>query len=221
LSDSFGLTTFQSLPIDRSEKLKVVHKKKESVVEEKSSPFIHKLARYSVAAALLSVAALTAYKMQWMPNMHLNEISLNPFKSEKTVYESVKYRGFETEEEASLSLKNEISNSDESWFEYESEVNGISKKFTVKLKDAVVDEAPAEVNVYGKFHVVGGCFGVESNARKMVRKLKKLGYQADMNTRHKGLHVVSYQSLSDQHEARQLLARVKKEHNNQAWLLVK
>ena len=158
--------------------------------------------------------------MQILPDIHMNNISLNPFKTESGVYESSKYPDFDLKEESSSSFKEKVRNSDETWVNYDVEIEGSKKSLTVKLKDPVIEESAKDVS-YGRYHVVGGCFGVESNARKMVRRLKRLGYNADMNTMHNGLHVVSYESLSSESNARQLLAKVKKEHNNQAWLLVK
>ncbi len=230
LTASYGLNTFQSLPVDRSKKLKVAYKAEETEEEKiKVLPVINRMAKYSVAAALLSVAMLTAYKMQWASDINLEESSMNPFKTEKSVYESVKYGDFTMNDEKESSLRKEIANSDESWIYYDAEIEGLDKKMKVILKEdkkipistKVEKKSVAPTINYGKYHVVGGCFGVENNAKKMVRKLQRSGYQADMSVSHKGLHVVSYQSFKSESDALSFLKEVKRDHNSQAWLLVK
>ena len=52
--DSYGLTSFQSLPINRGEKMKVVYRDDEKIDQKKISPFVYKVARYSAAAAILA-----------------------------------------------------------------------------------------------------------------------------------------------------------------------
>ncbi len=64
-------------------------------------------------------------------------------------------------------------------------------------------------------------FGVEKNAVRYVKKLKRQGFKADMNVKRGGLHVVSYQTFTSEKEAREFLQKIKAETNKQAWLLVK
>jgi len=218
---SYGLNTFQSLPIDRSKNLKVAYKAEEKQEDKvKMLPVINRMAKYSVAVALLSVAMLTAYKMQWIDDINLEKISMNPFKTEKPVYKSIEYSDFTLNDKKETSLRSKVANSDKSWIYYDAGIEGMDKKLKIRLKGDEKKAASPIIN-YGKYHVVGGCFGVENNARKLVKKLQKSGYRADMSVVHKGLRVVSYQSFSNEKEARSFLKKVKKEHNSQAWLLVK
>ncbi|MFC4722932.1 SPOR domain-containing protein [Geojedonia litorea] len=74
----------------------------------------------------------------------------------------------------------------------------------------------------GNYHIVAGAFRVEANSDKKVKELQSLGYKARKIGANKyGLHEVVYASYSDRSEALQALRDVKREHNSEAWLLVK
>lgn len=222
LTDSFGLSAFQSLPIDRTKSMKVVHRKpSEEDAEIKTLPVLNKLAKYSIAAAFISMTALATYKMDLFSNVHLDKISMFPFRTEAPVYKTVKYNDFKADQEViESSLEEKMASTDANYLDYEIDVEGNKHVLKVKLREDIKTDASVN-SIPGKYHVVGGCFSVEANASNMVRKLKKLGFKADMSVMHKGLHVVSYQSFSQDAEARNFLKKVKSEQNNQAWLLVK
>jgi hypothetical protein len=74
----------------------------------------------------------------------------------------------------------------------------------------------------GNYHIVAGAFRVEANSDNKVKDLQSLGYKArKIGTNKYGLHEVVYASYSDRVEALQALRNVKREHNSEAWLLVK
>lgn len=74
----------------------------------------------------------------------------------------------------------------------------------------------------GNYHIVAGAFRVEANSDKKVEQLRTLGYKArKIGVNKYGLHEVVYASYSDRLEALQVLRQVKREHNSDAWLLVK
>ncbi|RIA08260.1 sporulation related protein [Flavobacteriaceae bacterium MAR_2010_72] len=74
----------------------------------------------------------------------------------------------------------------------------------------------------GNYHIVAGAFRIEANSDKKVKELQDLGYKARKIGANKyGLHEVVYASYSDRIEALQALRDVKREHNSEAWLLVK
>jgi cell division protein FtsN len=76
--------------------------------------------------------------------------------------------------------------------------------------------------VTGNYHIIAGAFRVEANAYKKIDQLKALGYNARLIDVNKyGLHEVVYDSYETRQEALQALYTVKKEHNKDAWLLVK
>lgn len=74
----------------------------------------------------------------------------------------------------------------------------------------------------GNYHIVAGAFRIEANSDKKVDQLRAKGYKARKIGANKyGLHQVVYASYSDRLEALQALKQVKREHNRDAWLLVK
>lgn len=73
-----------------------------------------------------------------------------------------------------------------------------------------------------KYYVIGGAFGVESNADKLVATLRKQGYEAERaGLSRSGLHIVSYFSSEDKSEALANLEIVRRDDNPSAWLLKK
>lgn len=74
----------------------------------------------------------------------------------------------------------------------------------------------------GNYHIVAGAFRVETNSDKKVKQLKDLGYKArKIGVNRYGLHEVVYSSYDSRSEAQRALYSIKKEHNKDAWLLVK
>jgi hypothetical protein len=53
----------------------------------------------------------------------------------------------------------------------------------------------------GNYHIIAGCFGEKANAEKLVRSIKKKGYDASILDYHKGLHRVTAQSFNSKTEA--------------------
>lgn len=74
----------------------------------------------------------------------------------------------------------------------------------------------------GNYHIVAGAYRVEENSQTKVEQLEALGYQARMIGVNKyGLHEVVYSSYQTADEALTALRQIRKEHNPQAWLMVK
>ncbi len=74
-------------------------------------------------------------------------------------------------------------------------------------------------NFAGKFQVVLGCFGVESNAKRLVKELNKKQIQAGISgVNQKGLHVVSCGGFNSKEDANSMLATVKGDYPN-AWIM--
>ncbi len=74
----------------------------------------------------------------------------------------------------------------------------------------------------GNYHIIAGAFRVEDNSIKKINQLKAQGYKARGIGKNKyGLHQVVYASYQDRIEALKALKKVKREHNRDAWLLVK
>ena len=74
----------------------------------------------------------------------------------------------------------------------------------------------------GNYHIVGGAFRIEANSDKKVEQLKALGYKArKIGANRFGLHEVVYSSFETRSEAQKALYNIRREHNKDAWLLVK
>ncbi|MEQ8324081.1 MAG: SPOR domain-containing protein [Vicingaceae bacterium] len=215
LLDSFGLTVFQSLPVQKKLELKVVQStRKDLPVTEKGRTFSwDKLANYSSAAAVISIIALTTLKLDLIDSRQLARIGMNVFNKETSLYAPFEYPVTRESEITPENISQEIERSTADFINY----SLAGENLVVKLRDNV----KLEMNSLGPYHVVAGCFGVEDNARKLHKKLKKKGFAANMPGLHKGLNVVSYGSYSSKDEAQELLRRVKSVENPQAWLLKK
>ncbi len=74
----------------------------------------------------------------------------------------------------------------------------------------------------GKYHIVAGAFRVEANSVKKVKQLQDIGYKArKIGVNRYGLHEVVYSSFENRTEAQRALRKIRREHNADAWLLVK
>ena len=169
LRDSYGLTVFQSLPVKKEQKLRVVHQKEE-VDKEEVAPAINwsRIANYSSAAALISLLTLTTFKLDLVDRSKLNQISLNPFKKEMP-----KYREMQVSSSEDLSFsgnsdfENSISAAGTSHLEYDL----LGKKITVILDEKDPEDHVEAIEIPKPFHVVAGCFSVEGNANRLHKKI--------------------------------------------------
>lgn len=90
----------------------------------------------------------------------------------------------------------------------------------VKTESHTVTTAKSHVvTTAGKYQVVMGCFSVEQNARKMIKKLAKQNLTAAISgTNAKGMFVVSCGGFDDKESAITLLQRIKDQHPS-AWIM--
>lgn len=104
-----------------------------------------------------------------------------------------------------------------------------AKQLETKIQEATfVIENPLPAITFnvtkqtGNYHIVAGAFRVEENCDKKIAQLKASGFKArKIGTNKYGLHQVVYSSHDDRLEALKTLSNIKKEHNKDAWLLVK
>ncbi|MBV7269210.1 SPOR domain-containing protein [Winogradskyella luteola] len=74
----------------------------------------------------------------------------------------------------------------------------------------------------GHYHIVAGAFRIEANSDKKVNQLRDKGYKARKIGKNRyGLHEVVYQSFETRAEAKRALYKIRREHNRDAWLLIK
>lgn len=225
LLDAYGLTIFQKQPIKRAtleEKITKEFKDRTAplvvVAEEKKSS-----KKWMVAAAITIPLAFFAI---WIPNKYnlgtdLNYANLNPFTPDaKAVYSPATKNNSVAKEKTSLNIKEQIALASKDAYYTEVKLDNVS--MVVKLKETPVAEAVSTYVATSKqslrYHIVGGCFSSKVNAKKMVRRLKKEGFEASIVGKRKGLWTVSYSSFATRKEAVQFLSEAKS-HNNKAWVL--
>lgn len=74
----------------------------------------------------------------------------------------------------------------------------------------------------GNYHIVAGAFRVEANSNKKVKQLRNKGYKArKIGANRYGLHEVVYASFENRADAQRELYKIRREHNRDAWLLIK
>ena len=74
----------------------------------------------------------------------------------------------------------------------------------------------------GNYHIVAGAFRIEANSDKKVKQLRDKGFKArKIGVNRYGLHEVVYGSFETRAEAQQELYNIRREHNRDAWLLIK
>ena len=71
------------------------------------------------------------------------------------------------------------------------------------------------------FHLIAGAFRMEENAYTKIEQLKEKGYPArSIGVNKYGLHQVVYNSFENKNDALTELRNVKRNENQDAWLLV-
>ncbi len=81
--------------------------------------------------------------------------------------------------------------------------------------------ASHSTNFDGKYQVVVGCFGIETNAEKLVKELSKNNINAGISgINAKGLHIVSCGGFDSKDAAAELLSNIKANYPN-AWVMTK
>ena len=90
-------------------------------------------------------------------------------------------------------------------------------KISIPIKQNIIPGKSSSIY----YSVIAGSFRSMENANKKLKSLINLGYQASFTSVNpKGLHRVAYARLENRNEAVNLIARIKKEKGNDAWLLI-
>ncbi|UUC46239.1 SPOR domain-containing protein [Flavobacterium cerinum] len=78
------------------------------------------------------------------------------------------------------------------------------------------------VKVAKPYHIMAGAFRSESNAQRIFNELTRLGYQpVRLEKNSFGLYPVLYGSFTSYTEAQEKLKEIHKNHNKEAWVLIK
>jgi len=224
LLESYGLTSFQQFPVKRqSTEEKIVEKIKETPVIPLNA---NKRSRKWVAAAVITIPL--AFFAIWIPTQYdlstdFNTANLNPFKTlAEPVYTIRETPSLSFSEVAKDEVKQKIASVNESnpftavsFLKDESPI--VVKTEETPIAEAVTTHVET-ARVKLRFHIIGGCFSKKRNANRMVKKLKKAGFNAWIIGKRKGLFAVSYNSFETRKQAVDALAFAQ-EHNNKAWIL--
>ena len=73
-----------------------------------------------------------------------------------------------------------------------------------------------------RYHIIAGAFRQKENALKKTRQLREKGFESKLLGQNKyGLHQVNFRSFSKKEKAVQELKQIKRQQDENAWLLVK
>ncbi len=102
---------------------------------------------------------------------------------------------------------------------------------TTQDSEPVIEQATEEEEVYepeepsrefsgNKYYVVAGVFSVEANADNMVNSLREKGYNAEKFGKIGSLYAVSFDVFPSKQEADNLMLKIKREEDLDAWIKV-
>ncbi len=224
LLGSYGLAVFQKQPIQRI----TIEAKITKEFIDRTAPLIavksEKSKKWMYAAALIPLAFLAG----WMPsnvdlNADLNYANLNPFKpATKSLYSPSKSDFKVNKELDVVSVKEQITTANESVYFLDVTFEAGFEPVTVQLREMSIAKPVSTYVAVTKqelhYHLVAGCFSERRNAKKMVKKLKKQGFDAFIIGKRKGLWAVSYNSFVTRKQAINAL-EFAQDHNSKAWIL--
>jgi cell division septation protein DedD len=236
LTDSFGLTSFQSPAIKRDNFAKRLER------EPKDREVVPAEVRRRISVkkyVALTLTAMAVGAMIWIPLgtdllKHLSYANLNPFHTaEKTAY-TPKPLSVEKVNAASFNV-NPVTLPDTAKYAHIALTKKDSTPVVVKMKEEAAAESTAVSNVVvekaklqqgrhqsgDRFSVIGGCFAVPENAERYVAKLKADGFDPFiLETNHSTLRHVSYGTYPTYAQAAEALAKIRSS-NKDAWMLIK
>lgn len=225
LTDSYGLSVFQKQPIIRT----TIEEKITKEFKDRTTPLVavkekSNTRKWAIAAAI--TIPLTFFAI-WIPSKYdvgadINYAKLNPFTPDpQPVYQANKNElAFQGSNEKSIKEQLLLANENDVFVEIT--LDEKNNPVIVQLKQNTVAE-PVSTYVASSqkelhYHIVGGCFSSKHNAKKLVKKLQKEGFNASIIGKRKGLWTVSYNSFVTRKEAVAALAQAQS-HNDKAWVL--
>lgn len=226
LLDSYGLTTFQKFPIKRERLEDKITKE----FKDRTAPLVvvkegkENAKKWLVAAAI--TIPLTFFAI-WIPSKYdlggnLNYANLNPFVPNITSSYTTRTTAPEFIEIAESNVINQIESASSADDFTSVSFDDNETSVIVQLKEELIAEPVstyvATNNQPLDYHIIGGCFSKKSNARKMVKKLKRAGFDASIIGQRKGLWTVAYNSVATRAAAVEALADAK-DYNGKAWIL--
>ena len=94
--------------------------------------------------------------------------------------------------------------------------------FFIDIPSAIGATTEIKTTVKKMYHLVAGVYQKEFYATKLVEELQNLGYHPiRLASNNKGVFPVLYGSYSNTVEAQEALTKIHKEHNPEAWIMIK
>ena len=85
------------------------------------------------------------------------------------------------------------------------------------VEETVVEEIIPTPQI--NFLIVGGAFAIEENAHTLADELRKEGYSPTFHyQKHNKLHLVALGEFTEEHEAREQMAKARKSGRKASWL---
>ena len=215
LTGSFGLVNFQSPAIKRES----IEKKLENKFQDRPpiASGLKKVKLKKYGSVLLALSLI--FLLIWLPlktnlfdDFSFNYSGLNPFDSSTPIPHM---REEPTLKNSNPSPIGSVGAPVEST-ETPTEILPPAGEEGTKVSPPLGDKSGA-----ARYHVIGGCFKYLGNAKRLVRKLKKKGYDAQMvGLSESGLYRVSYGGHTTRRNALKELKKVRAKHIQSAWLFV-
>ncbi len=235
-SQHFGLPTLKPKKLEKQTTNVVELTPETKNIKEESTPVIpisstpRKGNYWWAATILLPILFYSA----WIPmktdllkeNNQFHYSDLNPFTFQK--HKKYQIQEIQTVEFNSTEIKSFYAetiqkvNLDDStflWVDNRPTVPAAKRETTyVETKQFETEE---EVKLTVSYHLIGGCFGKEENAKNLVNQMNELGYQAKILDQNKGLYRVSIGQFSKRKTAKKQKEKLKADFDIGSWILKK
>ncbi len=233
LADSFGLSTFHSLPIKREPIERKIEKQfqnktlRESKVSKIQSGTRKKYRPIMYAGLSMFLLFTISFFYVSSQTELLNEngfANLNPFSKKitslynpslKIVVPPMAHTVIEDNIHNLITLNNDT----QKYFNFK--LNDTTSVIVSLQDETKVEDKPAKKQE-GKikhFHIVGGAFVIYKNAKLFLSRLVKLGFEASIIDKKNGtLHLVSYGDFTSREDALQAIDTIRARQND-VWIM--
>ena len=237
-SNAFGLTNVHAFPIER---VGLAQRIERGLDQKKASSKIIKIIiNSSVAAAVILSAIFIGFQLTKSDITENLSLSFRPVIKSDKISKSVDKKTIDfkkpnTDHTEYKKFGEVLTKEDVQCFKdygHLKEPENLNKIKEIQAKKATIEakfnaceqinstNKTSKISAEPKFHVIAGCFGVKSNATKMVQKLKNEGFTNArlVGKSNSGLLRVCYGSYYKKIVALKALAKAKLSHNVNAWL---
>lgn len=218
LTAAFGLVSIHSPAIRRDEQPAKVRRLQPSTKQRSRQGW--RLLELIPAAAVLAILVFNPNVIKTLNTSLANILPLKEIFSEPPV----QYSGLSTDDKPAFEVKPAQSPAavDSTTLLPAPVVTTPIDSTHVETPVVEPEALPVPSAATGSFHVIGGCFRSEENARKLVEEADLLGYKASIiGTNEKGLHVVSLFSSSEMSAVQEQLTEIRTNFEKGAWVMVK